>query len=312
MVKTRNAENNGAGAGEGGDSDSSGWFEAGKKGKPSKKVRFICRGGDEVCDKEIGAKEKCIECEACMEWFHPKCQDLSERAFDAIDEFKLFWICKRCHERMRDVLDTGRKLEACVEMAEKRITKAVMETKRQTADEMLKQTEDQLKRMQEQVAEQMQSTSVMLKKAVQKQEKEGERAKNLIIFGLKESSKEDPSEKKEEDKMNITELSKAVCGEEVDLKILDIVRLGKKGEDRSASASEKPRLILVKFETKDDADKLFRKRFGLKDAGHTNVYVNRDVSKEEREIQYKLREELKRKGRETHRIFQGRVIPRDQ
>ena len=67
-------ENNGAAIShvESSDEESGeGWWEAGKKGKQSKKVRFVCKGGDEPCEV-IGVKEKSIQCEACLEWFHPK------------------------------------------------------------------------------------------------------------------------------------------------------------------------------------------------------------------------------------------------
>ena len=46
---TRTSENNGAANAPSEDSDEEsggeGWWEAGKKGKQSKKVRFVCRGG---------------------------------------------------------------------------------------------------------------------------------------------------------------------------------------------------------------------------------------------------------------------------
>ena len=70
--------------------------------------------------------------------------------------------------------------------------------------------------------------------------------------------------------------------------------------------------MLVKFEMKEEANKLFQERLGLKNAGYNNVYINRDLSKEEREKQHKLRVELRAKGREAYRIFRGKVVPRDQ
>ena len=109
---------------EDGDDTLDSWWVAGKKGKLSKKVKYICNGGDEPCDKVIGAnsKEKSIQCEACLEWFHAKCQGLCAEAFGAIQSYDLLWICKDCKHRLYDVLNTGRKIEACIEKAEKRIT----------------------------------------------------------------------------------------------------------------------------------------------------------------------------------------------
>ena len=126
-------ENNDAGAtsvDESGDECGEGWWEAGKKGKQGKKVRFICKGGDEPCDKVISGKEKSIQCEACLEWYHPKCQDLSVEAFTAISTFQLLWICIDCRSRLSEILNMGKRVEVCIEKAEKRISKAVAKTKK--------------------------------------------------------------------------------------------------------------------------------------------------------------------------------------
>ena len=307
-------ENNGAAIShvENSDEESGeGWWEAGKKGKQSKKVRFVCKGGDEPCEKVIGVKEKSIQCEACLEWFHPKCQELCAEAFNAIDTYKLLWICNVCRKRLTGMLDMGRRVEACIEKAEKRISQAVFEAKRETAEEMGRKVQGQLMKMEEHVAKQIDSTSETLKKTVQSQEQIVERSSNLIVHGLKDDVKKDARQQKEDDKEKIIEITKAVCGEGADLKISEVIRLRRKPEHQNLG-NDKPALLLVKFERKEDANKLFQRRMGLKDAGYPNIYINRDLSKEEREKQYKLREELKKKGRETHRIFRGKVIPRDQ
>ena len=100
------------------------------------------------------------------------------------------------------------------------------------------------------------------------------------------------------------------------MQVVKAFRLGQKAESRENDGSEdaspqrKGRLMLVKFASKEDAAALFEKRFTLKDVGFPNVYLNKDMSKEEREIQFKLRQELRAKGKSTHKIFQGSVIPR--
>ena len=73
----------------------------------------------------------------------------------------------------------------------------------------------------------------------------------------------------------------------------------------------RPRLLLVKFEKKEDADMLFKNRFGLKDKGYPNTYINRDMSLEERLRQKKLGEELIQKGKDMHKISRGKVIPKN-
>ena len=317
--KTKNADENtdteGEESGQESQDNPVGWWGAGKKGKHPKKVRYVCSGGEEPCDKVIGGKEKSIQCDACVQWFHAKCQSLYTEAFNAIGLYKLFWICMNCRKRVTEVLDTGKRVEACVEQAEKRIMKAISDSKKDTAVEMEKNVEGQLKKIEEQVTKQFESSSETLKKVVQNQERVAEtqeRCANLIIHGLQESQKSDASQRKEEDRKNIMELSKAVCGEDASLQISDVIRLRKKTDGNQAATSDKPGLVLVKFETKDDANKLFQKRLELRRAGYANVYINRDLNKEDREKEFKLRAELRAKGKETHRIFRGKVVPRDQ
>ena len=61
---------------------------------------------------------------------------------------------------------------------------------------------------------------------------------------------------------------------------------------------------------KENVDELFKRRMKLKDVGFVNIYISRDLPREERELQKKLRMELAEKGKETHVIFRGRVVPR--
>ena len=104
-----------------------GWWKAGKKGKKSKKVRYVCRGGDDRCDKTITSKEAAIECEACREWYHPNCQGLCKGAFEAVSEYQLLWICMICRERLAESLDLGRRVEMRVAEAEKRVIRRLLE-----------------------------------------------------------------------------------------------------------------------------------------------------------------------------------------
>ena len=294
------------------DSEGQGWWEAGKKGKPSKKVRFVCKGGEEPCGKTITGKEKSIQCEACLDWFHPKCQELCAEAFNAIRTYDLLWVCDKCRKRMNSLLDVGRRMESSVDKAEKRITTAVAEAKRESSKEMERKVQEELRKMEEQVVKQLNCTSETMKKAVWSQEKRAERDSNLIVHGLKESEQMDPEAQKEADIKEVLEMTRKICGDEANPKIAKVFRLGRKQVAGDSSNTGKPRLVLVKFETKEDASKMFQKRFQLKEAGYWNVYINRDLSMEERERQHKLRVELREKGRETHKIFQGRVVPRDQ
>ena len=109
----------------------------------------------------------------------------------------------------------------------------------------------------------------------------------------------------------IKEIAKAICGQDSDFKVEKAVRLQGTGVS-SVNGSTRPRLLLVRFEKKEHAELVLKNRFGLKDAGYPNKYINRDLTKEQREHEWKLRQELKEKGRDTHMIFRGKVVARNK
>ena len=81
-------------------------------------------------------------------------------------------------------------------------------------------------------------------------------------------------------------------------------------EDKESQAP-RPRIMLLKLNSSDHVDLLYRRRFNLKSKGYTNIYITRDLPLQEREAQRKLREELQQKGKDTH-IFRGRVVERKE
>ena len=75
--------------------------------------------------------------------------------------------------------------------------------------------------------------------------------------------------------------------------------------------TEKPGLMMLKLKDKEHVNELIKRRTKLKDPGFLNIYLTREFSPEERAAQRALREELKQKGKETHKIFRGQVIPQN-
>ena len=117
------------------------------------------------------------------------------------------------------------------------------------------------------------------------------------------------TEKREHDLQMIKKITDGICGKDNDIKVEKVIRL--QGRDQKGSDEvTRPRLLLVRFEKKEHAELVLNNRFGMREAGFKNMYINKDLSKEQRENERKLRKELKEKGRDTHMIFRGRVVPR--
>ena len=92
------------------------------------------------------------------------------------------------------------------------------------------------------------------------------------------------------------------------MEIASIYRLGKKKEVEKGES--KPRLMLVSLRTSAEVEALMSRRWNLTKVGYSNIYLTRDLPADEREVQRKLRQELAEKGKESHRIFRGKVVPR--
>ena len=74
----------------------------------------------------------------------------------------------------------------------------------------------------------------------------------------------------------------------------------------------KPRLLLVRLKNREHVDIMLKKRKLLR----TNapelgpVFLTPDLTLEERKRAQELKQELEKKGKETHRVFRGKVVRR--
>lgn len=233
---------------------------------------------------------------------------MSNEAYNAIGLHKLFWVCHNCKKHLRDSV-TLRKVEARLEQVERNIIESITGDSSKSAVE--KQLEEKIDNMQTKVVEKLSEqkeailrSSDTIKKAM-KENKE-DREMNLILHNIPESESTEAEIRKEADLSQFQEMSRALTGESTQVEVEKIFRLGKKVQ------TSKPRLLLVRLKNTTQVESLYKKRFKLKEVGFSNRYITRDMTPEERTRQKELREELKAKGRDTHRIFQNKVIPREQ
>ena len=152
-----------------------------------------------------------------------------------------------------------------------------------------------------------------IKRFVVSQDKE-DRECNIILHNIPESTSQDPLVRKKYDSDSFQGVVAALLGSETKVETTQIFRLGKKlmtqEQGGGSEADQKPRLMMIKLKDREKVNQLIKRRTLLKEAGYSNVYLTKDVSPEERAAQKKLHEELRFKGKETHRIFWGKVVPR--
>ena len=278
--------------------------------KTRKGKKFICEGGHgKKCGKALGKRETSIQCEGCEGWFHPNCQGLSMEAFKAIGLHDLFWVCHTCQKSFKYARNLDR-VVARVEQAEKNIIETINRdsSKAVTGRDLGEKLASMETKVVEKLSEHKQvilQSSDTIKKAM-KENKE-DREMNIIIHNVPESDAPEAEVRKESDTFQFQEMARALCGEDTHMEVEKVFRLGKKKE-----GSVKPRLLLVRLKKSAQLESLYRKRFKLTDVGFKNRYITRDLTPEERNRQKELREELKEKGKDTHKIFRNKVVPRGQ
>ena len=192
----------------------------------------------------------------------------------------------------------------------------------QTVDKMIEekignqtQTQEKLDKMLKDVKE----TETNIEKKIQTEvkiyldkanEKES-RKNNLIIMRLPEQETENPEEELKKDEIEIKKIFDQTNPElKSELtKILNenkIKRLGRKKTDKT-----KPRPIKVTLPDGDMKEQIFKGCKNLKNSTFKNISIQNDLTLEEREEGFKLRQEMrerKEKGEDIC-IFRGKIIP---
>ena len=148
-----------------------------------------------------------------------------------------------------------------------------------------------------------------LKRLVQSKFEKERRDKNIILHNIVESEAENPLERAEHDKEVFRSVVNALIGEDEDVEVENVFRLGKKQDKASDGGRQKPRLMLVTVKEKDHVSMLIKQRTKLKERGFSNVYTTHYLIPDGREEQRKVLVELEEKGKDDCDIL-GNVVPR--
>ena len=149
-------------------------------------------------------------------------------------------------------------------------------------------------------------------KAVKDEENKKRRKENLVIYNLDESEKRVGAEREEEDRAKIRDLLDNGVKEK-QYKILKVIRLGKKGTENSNNYK---RPVLIKLENEQQKWDILKSTKNLKNASGwmKNTGISQDLTKEERQQNRVLREELKEKRKQGEQgwfIRNGKIQNRD-
>ena len=294
----------------------------------------ICKGGPKqvVCEEPIEDDDSVVFCLKCGVSFHASCQGVTKSALLALRRYDMLcFLCSLCKDNLSQngtnsltaIEAKIAKLETLIQNNVQSLDKFVAVHERQR--KLFETAEEESPMQNRSYAEAVKGTcDEVLKKVTEKiktltKEDQEKREENLVLHNIPESKSASADVRQRYDEDSFSNIVHALLGEGNDIEVSKTYRLGKRQESKNRPGDDigdrgisKPRLLLVKLKRKEDAEHLLRLRWYLKDVGFPNIYMTRDLPPEEREVQRKLREELKMKGKDTHRIFRGQVVPKDQ
>ena len=231
-----------------------------------------------------------ISCEICNHWFHKKCSGLSNADFCYLvgTDDSVGWFCPHCRQEKSTTKGLEMKMDEMMTMV------------RSFGDRLILAESGESPRLREHIQEVVKKE---IKTAMEEKDEHDKRMLNLVIVNIPESGKDTMEEKKEHDVERVIEVLKSTGLDAGELKeVTNVFRLGKdQGRTRPI------RISVRKLETKDKILQNVRQINTNKNASE-RVYVNKDLTQNEREEEKILRDELREKRKSNN----GRWVIRNQ
>ena len=230
-----------------------------------------------------------IPCAFCETWFHAKCIDgMTPEFIDCCDKLNRLYggsafLCVACRKLVAKLNKSFKDMEKQMAVFEQRLEKSELENEalKEKIEKMEAQT-DQVKTkvgdMEKEIVTGMETAKKEVKEEMTREMKEiEEKANNLVVYGLKESEKEDAKDRKEEDDNKVKEMVEEI-GVEAKGRVEVKFRAGKKVE------GGKPRPVIVRVEDEEMREQLLThaRRLAKKDDWR-NVFVSPDLTWRQRE-----------------------------
>lgn len=222
-----------------------------------------------TCNQIADYNTKSVLCELCELWFHSECQQIPTKTYKALKDDNndhLTWYCKSCKIVSKGILKKLSNLEKDIQ--ELRVQVTTPQQNNQAKPEV--------------------SYATMVKKVLNEESNLKKRAKNFIIKG---ATPKPPAEEKVFVQNMIEALNIEVASETIVVKHIGNVH------------TNGQQLIHVTLESEVDRNKILRMAKKLKEIpAYRDMYINKDLTKEEIETQYNLRQELKKCRAENESI----------
>ena len=150
------------------------------------------------CGVAVASKDKAVECEVCRDWFHNKCEEVSDETYKVLQkDKKVHWYCSSCGKAAKKIYEILLDIESRQAKVENELK--TMNTKlKEVVDKMEKISKecDKIKRMKEELEEQFEMNEQTVEAVKELKEKVEKALENdtQIKEVVKESMKEQFSE----------------------------------------------------------------------------------------------------------------------
>ena len=258
-----------------------------------------------------GEDDKLMECERCDCWFCIECLDMSELVYNVMVERKdSHWFCSECEKPAITAVKTDKEIEercaAYMSSVNNRLEIIEKTLDRKVDREHVNRLEQRMESLENnnysENTAQPASTSTINETLNEQKEREN-RAKNIILFNIPESSKPNPQDRTKEDTDFVTRVFQTLEIEDYDID--KCIRLGKK-------VSGKSRLTRVTLKSQESKGNVLRKSRALENSeDFSDIYIRPDLTRLQRTEQRMLRDELRSrrdKGEDNIFIRRGKII----
>ena len=241
----------------------------------------ICTGGlGNSCGRQVKDEDDALECESCHTWFHIQCQNVDRAKYKAIEDLggEVTWYCSECKITVPKVLDSisnlARKLD--------------------TLQDDIGQIKDRINVLESRVSPDIDSfrdsISRECKELFLREAENAKRQNNVVIFGLNQPTGVTQEDRVNEDKARILSIFKDELGLP-DIKVTKAIRLLPRVPNPTSNKPPPTKVVLSchadRITILQNAKKLANPK-----SPQNSVFIAPDLSKEERELNKKLRTEL--------------------
>ena len=294
-----------------------------KKGKqPEQKPDILCNECQEHCLED---DKNTVNCDLCKKWYHKGCTSIKTSEWKVLSSNpNILYSCDICLERKGNEASEMREIKEMLQenlKETKKFMTNIEENIYKNVDKMIqeklgKQTETQEKL--ESMMKEVKETEVNIEKKIHtevkmyldNQKEKESKANNIIVLRLEEQAGENEEEQIQNDKKELKKLFQKT-NPELNAEIQNVLdknksfRLGKKKD-----GVNRPRPIKVELPDEDMKKQIFRGCRNLKQSEFAHISIQNDLTKEEQERNFKMRQELKqrRERGEEVCIFNGQII----